>query len=117
MPALKPTGLNAKYLRECFDVLSIDPPVLRWRVRPVAHFRTAWPTCRTWNNNFAGHTLRPLSDGQMRVKVGGRVFNAKRSSPRSASPRLNDQQGMPEGAQTSGSPTAWSSPGAGRSPP
>jgi hypothetical protein len=38
MAKLKPTGLERGYLRECINVLSADPPFLRWRTRPLAHF-------------------------------------------------------------------------------
>ena len=53
---LKPTGLEPEYLRECIDVLSDDPPILRWRARPSSHFPAA--TERVWQD-FEQDLRRP----------------------------------------------------------
>jgi hypothetical protein len=70
---LKPTGVEREYLRECIDVLSDDPPTLRWRARPLAHFDGNEASFKTWNKNNAGQEIRPQADGRMRVTfTGGR---------------------------------------------
>ena len=81
MSRLKPTGLKREYLRECLDVLWDDPPVLRWRARPLAHFPDEI-AFRIWNKNFAGQTIRLQADGRLRVTftIGSgerRSFDAK----------------------------------------
>jgi hypothetical protein len=77
---LKPTGLNPEYLRECVDVLSDDPPTLRWRARPRAHF-TDEVAFRIWNKKFARQTIRQQKGGRLRVllTIDGvrRAFEAK----------------------------------------
>lgn len=80
MPKPNPTGLKRDFLRECIDVLSADPPLLRWRGRPRSHFPTGEEGDRAfkiWGNTFAGQTIRPQADGRLRVKIGGRSFAAK----------------------------------------
>jgi hypothetical protein len=76
MGNLKPTGLDPEYLRECVDVLSDDPPTLRWRGRLRAHFanETAF---KQWGKNHAGQMIRPDADGRLRVKLLGRTVDAK----------------------------------------
>ena len=64
---LKPTGFKPAYLRECIDVLSADPPVLRWRARPRSHFargKAGDQAYAVWNRNFAGQTIRLAGDGK-----------------------------------------------------
>ena len=71
---LKPTGFKPAYLRACFDVLSGDPPVARWRTRPRSHFSTevAWKTA---NKSYAGKIIRPTAEGRSRVFI---IFEGKR---------------------------------------
>jgi hypothetical protein len=65
------TGLDPEYLRECLDVLSADPPVLRWRIRPPKHFlgddKSVKAQMQQWRKTFAGQTIRPQGDGRLRV--------------------------------------------------
>jgi hypothetical protein len=75
-PPLKPTGLKPEFLRECLDVLSDDPPTLRWRVRPRSHFPSE-VICRTWNKSNAGQVLRPQKDGRLRLGLVRQVFDAR----------------------------------------
>jgi hypothetical protein len=56
------TGLKPAYLRECLDVLSADPPLLRWRARPRSHFPPGVKgdlAFKVWGNTLAGQTIRP----------------------------------------------------------
>ena len=64
----KPTGIKRAYLRECFDVLSADPPVLRWRTRPLAHFSND-AASKTFNKANAGQVIRAQGDGRGRVSL------------------------------------------------
>ena len=90
MTKMKPTGHKRAYLRECFDVLSADPPGLRWRFRPRSHFyagKAGDAAFKGWNKSYAGQIVRPTADGRVRVFLDGRTISApKRSSQRSASP-------------------------------
>lgn len=66
------TGIAAKYLRECLDVLSVDPPALRWWARPRSHFgrgKAGDQAHIAWNRNFAGQDIRPEAGGQLRVSL------------------------------------------------
>src|SRR5271165_6428886 len=69
----KPSGLDPAYLRECIDVLSAEPPLLRWRVRPRAHFqdRDDGDVFTSWNKSFASQVVRPQADGRMRITITG----------------------------------------------
>jgi hypothetical protein len=64
----KPTGIKRAYLRECFDVLSADPPVLRSRTRPLAHFSNE-AASKTFNKANAGQVIRLQADGRGRVSL------------------------------------------------
>jgi hypothetical protein len=80
MPKPNPTGLKREFLRECIDVLSADPPLLRWRGRPRSHFPAGDKgdqAFKTWSNTLAGQTIRPQADGRLRVKIAGRHYDAK----------------------------------------
>ena len=104
----KPTGLERGYLRECLDVLSADPPVLRWRTRPVAHFKgvaalSSEASCKIWNKSFAGQTIRPQADGRLRVTFtvnGGerRSFDAQTIIAEIGVTPIGDLQGVPGSA-------------------
>lgn len=50
---------SQSYLRECFDY-DPDTGVLRWRTRPLEHFKTAreW---RRWNTRYARREARSLN--------------------------------------------------------
>ena len=100
---LSPTGVVPEYLRECLDVLSADPPVLRWRTRPLAHFadvENPEAALQQWRKTYAGQTIRPAADGRLRVPLrtddesAGR-WTPDRSSPKSASPRSATWRGRP----------------------
>ena len=78
---LLPTGQPRAYLRECFDVLSVDPPIIRWRARPRSHYpldekgEMAW---RMQHKTFAGFNIRPDTSKRMRVPITGKgVFHIK----------------------------------------
>src|SRR5580704_5498309 len=69
---LAPTGFKPAYLRECVDVLSDAPPLLRWRARPRPHFPPGEEGDRPfkiWGNTFAGQTIRPQADGRLRLSL------------------------------------------------
>jgi hypothetical protein len=69
---LKPTGFKPGYLRECIDVLSADPPLLRWRERPRSHFPAGKKgdlAFKNWRNTLAGQTIRPTDDGRLRLSL------------------------------------------------
>ena len=69
---LRPTGVRPEYLRECFDVLSDDPPILRWRTRALAHFadvENPEAALQQWRKTYAGQTIRPAADGRLRVPL------------------------------------------------
>ena len=76
---LKPTGLKPAFLRECIDVLSVDPPAVRWRRRPLAHFPGKYGErdCETWNNLNAGRRITPTACGRLRITIGGRELALK----------------------------------------
>ena len=68
----KPTGLKRAFLRECFDVLSAEPPVARWRMRPRSHFpagKGGDQAFEVWGRSFAGQTIRMQTDGRMRITL------------------------------------------------
>jgi hypothetical protein len=72
----QPTEFKRAYLHECFDVLSAEPPVIRWRTRPMAHFGSGYnltseAAARTWNKANAGQVIRPQLDGRLRVRLTG----------------------------------------------
>jgi hypothetical protein len=73
---MAPTGHKPEYLRQCFDVLSADPPIVRWRTRPLVHFASeaAWTA---GNKNNAGQTIKPQADGRLRVKIDGRHVDVR----------------------------------------
>jgi hypothetical protein len=75
---LKPTGVDPAYLRECLDVLSADPPVMRWRSRPLAHFPDE-ASLRHWGKTFAGQVIRPTADGRTRVYLAAAPGGERRS--------------------------------------
>jgi hypothetical protein len=75
MAKMQPTGLKPEYLRELFDVLSVEPPITRWRGRPLAHFGGDAAVWKAWNANNAGQTIKPQADGRLRVKIDGRHVN------------------------------------------
>ena len=101
-------------IRECLDVLPADPPVLRWRTRPVAHFKgvaslSSEASCKIWNKNFAGQTIRPQADGRLRVTFtvnGGerRSFDAQTVIAEIGVTTIGDLQGVPGPHQMTGSP-------------
>lgn len=68
---------SQEYLRECFDY---DPEtgVLRWRERPLHHFKTA-AFCRSWNGRFVGREAGYVNpDGYRVIGFGGRLYRASR---------------------------------------
>jgi hypothetical protein len=72
MAKLKPTGFKPAFLRQCIDVLSADPPLLRWRGRPRSHFPRGEKgdlAFKIWGNTFAGQTVRPQDDGRLRLSL------------------------------------------------
>lgn len=77
---MKPTGHKRAYLRECFDVLSADPPGLRWRFRPRSHFyagKAGDAAFKGWGKSYAGQIVRPTPDGRVRVFLDGRTISAQ----------------------------------------
>ena len=76
---IKPTGFKRTFLRECFDVLSVDPPVLRWRSRPREHFaagKAGDGAFKAWGKTWAYQTLRPDGKGRLRLFLNGRSLSA-----------------------------------------
>ena len=72
MPKLKPTGLKPAYWRECLDVLSAEPTLIRWRTRPRSHFAAGVKgdlAFRVWGKTSAGQTIRPTADGRLRLSL------------------------------------------------
>lgn len=71
MPRANPLP-SVEYLRECFDY-DPDTGILRWRVRPVSHFKggnknPVKSVCKRWNAFYAGKpTGSPTGEGHLRV--------------------------------------------------
>jgi hypothetical protein len=62
------------FWRERLDVLSVEPPVVRWRTRPLAMFNgvdaaTREIACKTWNKANAGQIVRAMANGRMRISI------------------------------------------------
>ena len=97
----KPTNLKPKYLRECLDVLSADPPILRWRARPLAHFNGNERIWQDWNKDNAGQTIRPSADGRLRVNftIDGKpqALDARTIIAEIGVTPIGDQQGVHDG--------------------
>ena len=71
---LTPTGQTPVFWRERLDVLSVEPPVVRWRTRPLAMFNgvnaaTREIAFKTWNKANAGQIVRAMANGRMRIPV------------------------------------------------
>ena len=71
---LTPTGQTPVFWRERLDVLSVEPPVVRWRARPLAMFNgvnaaTREIAFKTWNKANAGQIVRAMANGRMRIPV------------------------------------------------
>jgi hypothetical protein len=95
---MRPSGLKPEYLRECVDVLSDDPPVLRWRTRPRSHFETE-SACRIWNKANASRTIRPRAlDGRLRLHLSGEAIDAKMVIAEIGVTPIGDQQSVPDDA-------------------
>ena len=123
MGTFKPTGVAPEYLRECIDVLSDDPPILRWRARPLAHFAAVdnpEAALKQWRKTYAGQTIRPQADGRLRVNftVDGerRRFDARSIIAEIGVTPIGDVQGVPDGRRTTALPRRERSPEAARSP-
>jgi hypothetical protein len=74
MTAAKPTGFKPAYLRECVDVLSDDPLIIRWRFRPRPHFNPGKygdRAFKAWGRSYAGQLIRSGSDGRFRFGLDG----------------------------------------------
>lgn len=70
--------LSQDYLKECFDY---EEGVLRWRVRPVEHFRSEryW---KAWNSKYAGEVAGSVGTCgyvMIRMTANGKGYYLKRS--------------------------------------
>jgi hypothetical protein len=99
---LSPTGVVPEYLRECLDVLSADPPVLRWRTRPLAHFadvENPEAALQQWRKTYTGQTIRPAADGRLRVPLrtdrGRRTLDARSIVAEIGVTPIGDMEGTP----------------------
>jgi hypothetical protein len=98
---LSPTGVVPEYLRECLDVLSADPPVLRWRTCPLA---SPAPKIRKPLSNNGARLTQDRRSGLPRTggyacpcapTEGAGRWTPDQSSPKSASPRSATWRGTP----------------------
>jgi hypothetical protein len=99
---INPTGFDPDYLRQCVDVLSDDPPLLRWRERPPEHFTDGAAVWTAWNKNNAGQTIRPQADGRLRIKIGGRHVDARSVIAEIGVTPVSDRFGPQRGNQPDG---------------
>ena len=99
MTAKHPTGFKPAYLRECLDVLSADPPVIRWRFRPLAHFHgeRAERYFKAWGKSYAGQLIRSGLDGRFRLSLDGRTISGVTVIEEIGVTPIGDRQGMPDG--------------------
>lgn len=97
---LKPTGFKPAFLSECLDVLSAEPPVIRWRFRPREHFplgEFGERAFKAWGKSFAGQLIRAGSDGRFRLSLSGRTISGGAVIAEIGVTPIGDRQGMPEG--------------------
>ena len=97
---LKPTGFKPAFLRECLDVLSAEPPTIRWRFRPREHFplgEFGERAFKAWGKSFAGQLIRAGSDGRFRLSLSGRTISGAAVIAEIGVTPIGDRQGMPEG--------------------
>jgi hypothetical protein len=92
---MAPTGFAPEFLRSRFDVLSVDPPIVRWRSRPPEDFDDE-VTWRVWNKKYAGQTIRSQVDGRLRVKLDERTFDLRALVAEIGVTRIGDLQGTPD---------------------
>lgn len=68
---------SQEYLRECFDY-DLETGVLRWRERPLHHFKTA-ALCQSWNGRFSGRVIRAVnSAGYLNLRLRGQSLKVHR---------------------------------------